>query len=132
MVYRRLPGWEGSVSKRWGIAVLLGDFVYRDVCYARSFSVLVECDDRPGRIGRALDRVYFGRGEVEWPPYNPVPLKLLGIDFLSNLLERRVGMDVSDSPAVRWFLGLAVYEAVPDNARLSAFKDRIAAQEQAG
>jgi ABC-type thiamine transport system substrate-binding protein len=60
-----------------------------------------------------LVRLYRGRAERGRPPYNPVViLKILVLSYLYDLSQRQVEVYVNDSLSAKWFLGMAVDEAV--------------------
>ena len=85
------------------------------------------------KLTKDLVRCYQGRGEYGPIPYHPaLLLKMLVLSNLYDLSERQTEEFVRYNLAARYFVGLAVDEAVPDHSTLSVFRERILAKKGPG
>ena len=63
----------------------------------------------------------FGR-----PAYEPdMMFKVLFLQFLYDISERRIEEEVNFNLALKWFVGLAIDESPPDSSSLTRFRDRL-------
>lgn len=78
------------------------------------------------KLTRRLVHCYQGQGEYGPIPYHPaVIIKMLVLAFLYKLSDRQTEEFVRYNLAARYFVGMAVDEAVPDHSTLSVFRERI-------
>ena len=63
----------------------------------------------------------FGR-----PAYGPeMMFKMIFLQFLYNVSDRRIEEEVNFNLVLRWFTGLAIDESPPDASSLTRFRDRL-------
>ena len=63
----------------------------------------------------------FGR-----PAYEPeVMFKIVFLQFLYNVSDRRIEEEVNFNLVLKWFIGLAIDESPPDASSLTRFRDRL-------
>jgi len=63
----------------------------------------------------------FGR-----PAYEPeMMFKILFLQFLYDISDRRVEEEVNFNLVLKWFVGLAIDESPPDSSSLTRFRDRL-------
>ena len=63
----------------------------------------------------------FGR-----PAYEPAMMfKILFLQFLYNISDRRIEEEVNFNLVLKWFVGLAIDESPPDSSSLTHFRDRL-------
>jgi IS5 family transposase len=63
----------------------------------------------------------FGR-----PAYEPeMMFKILFLQFLYDISDRRVEEEVNFNLVMKWFVGLAIDESAPDSSSLTRFRDRL-------
>ena len=103
-----------------------GDYVFDQVVKPRHFLIaLRELFDWEEMAERFIC-VYEGEALRGRPPYHPALIfKMLFLSFLFDLSERMVEDVASDSLSMRYFLGLALDERVPDSTTLGVFKRRL-------
>jgi IS5 family transposase len=64
---------------------------------------------------------YFGR-----PAYAPeVMFKIIFLQFLYDVSDRRIEEEVNFNLVLKWFTGLAIDESPPDASSLTRFRDRL-------
>ena len=60
------------------------------------------------------------------PAYEPeMMFKILFLQFLYDVSDRRIEEEVNLQLAFKWFVGLAIDEAPPDSSSLTRFRDRL-------
>jgi len=113
---------------RTGKDSFLGDFAYERTVkrHSRHFLViLTRLFDWEART-REFIRLYKGRGLVGRRPYDPVLMyKMHFVAYLYNVNEREMEELADLNVLVKWFLGLAVDEPVPDHTTLFMFRKRL-------
>ena len=63
----------------------------------------------------------FGR-----PAYGPeMMFKIIFLQFLYNVSDRRIEEEVNFNLVLKWFTGLAIDESPPDSSSLTRFRDRL-------
>ena len=63
----------------------------------------------------------FGR-----PAYEPeMMFKIIFLQFLYDVSDRRIEEEVNFNLVLRWFIGLAIDESPPDSSSLTRFRDRL-------
>ena len=63
----------------------------------------------------------FGR-----PAYEPeMMFKIIFLQFLYNVSDRRIEEEVKFNLVLKWFTGLAIDESPPDASSLTRFRDRL-------
>jgi len=63
----------------------------------------------------------FGR-----PAYGPeMMFKIIFLQFLYNVSDRRIEEEVNFNLVLKWFVGLAIDESPPDSSSLTRFRDRL-------
>jgi len=63
----------------------------------------------------------FGR-----PAYEPeMMFKILFLQFLYDISDRRIEEEVNFNLVLKWFVGLAIDESPPDSSSLTRFRDRL-------
>ena len=64
--------------------------------------------------------------DVGRPAYEPAMMfKMLFLQFLYDISDRRIVEEVTFHLAMKWFVGLAVNETPPDASSLTRFRDRL-------
>jgi len=67
----------------------------------------------------------FGR-----PAYEPeMMFKLLFLQFLYDISDRRVKEEVNFNLVLKWFVGLSLDESSPDSSSLPHFRDRLGEEQ---
>jgi len=111
-----------------GRGSFLGDFAYQRTVerHSRHFLVMLsQLFDWEAQTQQFI-RLYKGRGLIGRRPYEPVLIfKMLFLSYLYNVSERAMEELADLNVLVKWFLGLAVDEPVPDHSTLTAFKRRL-------
>ena len=112
--------------KEQGTGSFFGEYLYDKAVPANHFLRQLETLIDWEAFSERLVRLYQGQAQVGRPPYDPgVILKMLLLSYLYDISERQTEVYVNDSLSAKYFLGLAVDEAAPDNSTLTAFKRRI-------
>ena len=63
------------------------------------------------------------------PAYEPEMIfKIIFLQFLYDVSDRRVEEEVNFNLALKWFVGLAVDESPPDSSSLTRFRDPLGAE----
>jgi IS5 family transposase len=63
------------------------------------------------------------------PAYGPeVMFKIIFLQFLYNVSDRRIEEEVNFNLVLKWFTGLAIDESSPDASSLTRFRDRLGAK----
>ena len=111
-----------------GRGSFLGDFAYQRIVerHPRHFlAMLSELFDWEEKTKEFI-QLYKGRGVVGRHPYEPVLIfKMLFLSYLYDVSERAVEELADLNVLMKWFLGIAVDEPVPDHSTLTAFKRRF-------
>jgi len=112
--------------RKTGKGSFFGDFVYDRVVKKDHFLVaLQELFDWEALCGDLI-KLYKGKGLRGRPPYKPeLTFKMLFLSYLYDLSERQMEELATYHLAVKWFLGFAVDEPVPDHSTLTKFKNRL-------
>jgi len=111
-----------------GKGTFFGDFAYQRVLsrHPRHFLVvLAQLFDWEAKT-KAFIQLYKGRGIMGRRPYPPgMIFKMLFLSYLYNVSERAMEELADLNVLIKWFLGIAVDEPVPDHSTLTAFKRRF-------
>lgn len=111
-----------------GKGSFFGDFAYQRVLsrHRRHFLVvLAQLFDWEAKT-KAFIQLYKGRGVMGRRPYPPgMIFKMLFLSYLYDVSERAMEELADLNVLIKWFLGIAVDEPVPDHSTLTAFKRRF-------
>jgi IS5 family transposase len=111
-----------------GRASFFGDFAYQRILarHPQHFLViLAQLFDWEAHT-KAFIQLYKGRGIIGRHPYPPALIfKMLFLSYLYNVSERAMEELADLNVLIKWFLGIAVDEPVPDHSTLTAFKRRF-------
>jgi IS5 family transposase len=111
-----------------GRASFFGDFAYQRILarHRRHFLViLAQLFDWEAHT-KTFIQLYKGRGVMGRHPYPPALIfKMLFLSYLYNVSERAMEELADLNVLIKWFLGIAVDEPVPDHSTLTAFKRRF-------
>jgi IS5 family transposase len=111
-----------------GRASFFGDFAYQRILerHPRHFLVvLARLFDWEAKT-KAFIHLYKGHGVVGRRPYPPgLIFKMLFLSYLYDVSERTMEELADVNVLMKWFLGIAVDEPVPDHSTLTAFKRRF-------
>jgi IS5 family transposase len=111
-----------------GRASFFGDFAYQRILarHPRHFLViLAQLFDWEAHT-KTFIQLYKGRGVMGRHPYPPALIfKMLFLSYLYNVSERAMEELADLNVLIKWFLGIAVDEPVPDHSTLTAFKRRF-------
>ncbi len=85
------------------------------------------------QLGRAVDFFFVNDlcrdaydPDIGRPAYEPqMMFKMLFLQFLYDISDRRIVEEVTFHLAMKWFVGLAVNETPPDASSLTRFRDRV-------
>lgn len=71
--------------------------------------------------------------DVGRPAYEPqMMFKMLFLQFLYDISDRRIEEEVNFNLVLKWFVGLAIDESSPDATSLTRFRERLSAERFAG
>ena len=111
-----------------GKGSFFGDFAYQRVLarHPRHFLVvLTQLFDWEAKT-KAFIQLYKGKGVMGRRPYPPgMIFKMLFLSYLYDVSERAMEELADLNVLIKWFLGIAVDEPVPDHSTLTAFKRRF-------
>ena len=108
-----------------------GDHIYDRVIPDNHFLKLLE---------RAVDFSFVNdlcrdayNPDVGRPAYEPqMMFKMLFLQFLYDISDRRIEEEVNFNLVLKWFVGLAIDESPPDATSLTRFRERLSAERFAG
>jgi transposase, IS5 family len=111
-----------------GRASFFGDFAYQRILarHPQHFLVILAQLFDWEAYTKGFVQLYKGRGIIGRHPYPPALIfKMLFLSYLYNVSERAMEELADLNVVIKWFLGIAVDEPVPDHSTLTAFKRRF-------
>jgi IS5 family transposase len=108
-----------------------GDHIYDQVIPEDHFLKLLEKAVDFGFVNELCRDAYTP--DMGRPAYAPeMMFKILFLQFLYDISDRRVEEEVNFNLVLKWFVGLAIDEAPPDATSLTRFRDRLGEKRFAG
>ena len=103
-----------------------GDYLYDQVVPANHFLRKLREVVPWQRFTYKLVKYYKGKARTGRPPIDPsVVLRMLLLSYIYDISESEVERHCQENLPAKYFLGLAVNDAVPDHSTLTVFKNRI-------